>query len=166
MIRAEQPDDYPAISEVLTTAFGRTDEARLVDLIRQSDRYLPDLALVAEREGAIVGHVLFSQVDLVGISRVPVLALAPLAVHPDYQRQGIGSTLVRVGLEAADRRQEPLVVVLGHAHFYQRCGFEPALDYGIECPFPVPEEVYRVYPLPGYLPEHRGQVIYPAAFTV
>lgn len=167
LIRPEQPEDEPAIATVLQAAFGQEDEARLVEQIRRSDRYHPELSLVSEIAGTITGHILFSTVDLVGTQVFPVLALAPLAVHPHYQGQGIGSALVQAGLTKAQQQAKAdLIVVLGHANFYARFGFEIAASFGIECPFPVPNEVYRVYWLTDDRSRYQGKIIYPAAFTL
>lgn len=164
-IRPETPADHVAIAEVNTLAFGRANEARLVDRIRQSEQYVPALSLVAEAQGQVVGHILFSYVNLEGSNPRPVLSLAPMAVHPDWQGKGVGSALVEAGLQAADRMDEPLVVVLGHRNFYPRFGFEPSLRYGIEPPFPVDEAVFMVCPLANYSPQLRGRIAYPPAFA-
>lgn len=81
-IRPEAPSDHAAIADVLTQAFGQVNEAQLVDRIRQSDRYIPSLSLVAEQDGAVVGHILFSYVDLVSSETRRILSLAPVAVKP------------------------------------------------------------------------------------
>lgn len=94
-IRAEKPSDYGAIAQVISLAFGKQDEAQLVERIRRSDRYIQSLSLVAELKDTIIGHILFSYVDLVGSETVPILALAPIAVRPEFQKGGIGSKLVR-----------------------------------------------------------------------
>lgn len=164
-IRTETPADYPAIANVLRQAFGQDAEALLVERIRQSDRYLPELALVAEKEGLVVGHILFSYIDLVGAETLPVLGLAPLAVHPDYQRQGIGSALTQAGLAKAEERGEAIAIVLGHPPFYSRFGFEPSVNYGIESPFPVPPEFFMVKFLQSALQGYEGKVVYPSAFV-
>lgn len=164
-IRCENPSDYQAIAELNRLAFERENEAQLVESIRHSDRYTPKLTLVAERDGAVVGHVLFSYIDLVGQVNLQVLGLAPIAVHPGFQRQGIGSALVRAGLEAAEAGEELMVVVLGNPQFYSRFGFESSVSYGIESPFPVPEEVFMVKPLKNYQERHRGKIVYPSAFN-
>ncbi|HBB35722.1 MAG TPA: GNAT family N-acetyltransferase [Cyanobacteria bacterium UBA8803] len=164
-IRPETPSDYPAIAEIHRRAFERENEAQLVHRLRQGDRYIPELSLVAEQNHLIVGHILFSYIDLVGQDTLQVLGLAPLAVQPEYQRQGIGSALVRAGLNAADTRGESLVIVLGHPQFYRRFGCEPSVRYGIESPFPVPEDVFMVKPLNQYQERYQGKVIYPAAFS-
>lgn len=163
-IRPETSIDHTAIAAVLTQAFGQAKEAQLVDRIRQSDRYIPSLSLVAESGGAIVGHIVFSYVDLVSDETQRILALAPVAVQPHVQRQGIGSALVNAGLTIADASGEALVVVLGHPSFYPRFGFRPSVQYAITCPFPVPEDVFMVKPLQHFQPVDRGKVIYPAAF--
>lgn len=163
-IRSETPADAAAIDEIHTLAFGHDNEARLVKLIRATPRYTPALSLVAEQNGAVVGHILFSHIDLVGEQVWQVLGLAPLAVHPDFQNQGIGGELVRSGLAIADELGEALVVVLGHEGFYPKFGFEPAIRYGIESPFPVPEAVFMVKPLQYYQEAYRGKVVYPRVF--
>ncbi|OUL28041.1 GNAT family N-acetyltransferase [Nostoc sp. T09] len=163
-IRRENIADYPAIAEVNVLAFGQENEAKLVEEIRHSNRYIPELSLVAEVEGLVVGHILFSYINLVGEERLQVLGLAPMAVHPRFQRQGIGSALVQAGLEIADTRGEAIVIVLGHPPFYSRFGFELSVNYAIESPFPVPEEFFMVKPLQSYQERYKGKVVYPPAF--
>jgi putative acetyltransferase len=163
-IRCEHPLDYQAIAEVNLQAFGGVNEGNLVEKIRQSDRYIPELSLVAEVNGIVVGHILFSYIDLVAEETLPALGLAPLAVRPQWQRQGIGSALVTAGLAKAEARLEAIAIVLGHPEFYPRFGFKPSVKYGIESPFPVPEDVFMVKPLQHYKNKYRGKVIYPAAF--
>lgn len=143
-------------------AFGREEEARLVDAIRASDRYVAELSLVAVDSGEIVGHVMLSYVDLDGRD---VLQLSPLSVAPDRQSEGIGSALSRKALRLADKRGEPLVVVLGHPTYYPRFGFRPASSLGIEPPDPsMPGEAFMVVPLGAYEPTLRGRVTFPPAF--
>ena len=100
-IRCEQPSDYSAIAQVNIQAFQQENEARLVEKIRHSERYIPELSLVAEVDEVVVGYILFSYIDLVGNQHFQVLGLAPLAVLPKFQRQGIGSALVEAGLAKA-----------------------------------------------------------------
>ena len=165
-VRPEQPSDFEAVQKTVQLAFGRLNEAELVERLRESDYYVPELALVAEREGDIVGHVMLTYVELRGEDcSLAVLGLAPLAVRPDAQHQGVGAALVEAGLAGAEARHEPLVVVLGHPRYYTRFGFEPARPHGIEPPPPgVPDEVWLVRLLAGYDGRQRGQVVYPAAF--
>ncbi len=166
LVRPERAADLEAIRAVVAAAFGRQDEARLVELIRRSPDYIPDLALVAEDRGAIPGHVMFSRTVLIDGDAVhPVLALAPVSVVPDRQRAGIGTALVREGIARADARGEPLVVVLGHPAYYPRFGFEPASQYGVLKPSPdIPDAAFMILPLSGYDPPVRGRVQYSEAF--
>src|SRR3990172_11118971 len=132
----ERPDGAAAIRAVPLAAFPSPAEADLVELIRASDGFVPDLSLVAEDpDGGIVGHILLSHVGIAG-SPDPVLALAPMAVVPERQRQGIGSALTRAALDAAGARDEPLVTGLGGPPLYPRFGFPPAPRYGIFPPAP------------------------------
>lgn len=163
-IRCESLSDYAAIAEVNILAFGQENEAKLVEEIRCSQGYIPELSLVAEIDGAIVGHILFSYIDLIGEESLQVLSLAPMAVIPQFQRRGIGSALVEAGLEKANAIKEALVIVLGHPHFYTRFGFQPSVNYKITSPFPVPEDVFMVKPLQTYHQKYQGKVVYPPAF--
>lgn len=163
-VRCENSSDYQAVAEVNVQAFGQENEAHLVEQIRQSDRYIPELTLVAELDGAVVGHVMFSYIHIVGEETLQLLALAPLAVRPKLQRQGIGSALVLAGLARADEMGEAIVIVLGHPQFYCRFGFEPSVCYGISSPFPVPEDAFMVKQLLHYQDRYRGKVVYPPAF--
>ncbi|MBE8970732.1 N-acetyltransferase [Nostoc cf. edaphicum LEGE 07299] len=163
-IRCETLSDYTAIAEVNTLAFGQKNEAKLIENIRNSNRYISELSLVAEVENVVVGHILFSYIDLVGEETLQVLGLAPLAVSPQFQRQGIGSALIKSGLEIAKAKKEAIVIVLGHPHFYTRFDFQPSVVYEIESPFSVPQEFFMVKPLQNYQKRYKGKVVYPAAF--
>jgi putative acetyltransferase len=163
-IRCEILPDNTVIAEVNTLAFGQENEAKLVEKIRCSHHYIPELSLVTEVEKVVVGHILFSYINLVGEETLQVIGLAPLVVHPQFQRQGIGSKLVQAGLEISDAKKEAVVIVLGHPHFYNRFGFQPSVIYEIESPFPVPEDVFMVKTLQSYEKKYKGKVVYPAAF--
>lgn len=163
-IRSETKLDYSAIGEVNALAFGRENEAKLIEKIRNSPNYIPELSLVAEIDEKIVGHILFSYIDLVDAETLPVLSLAPMAVVPQFQNRGIGSKLVKAGLEIAEEKGEILVIVLGHPEFYPRFGFQPSVNYQIESCFPVPENVFMVKTLSRYELKYRGKVVYPPAF--
>lgn len=166
--RPELPTDIDAIAEVLRAAFNGPAEAELVDAIRRSAHYLPDLSIVAEMNGQVVGHVLLSRVDLVttGGEALPFLALAPVGVLPMHQGRGIGTLLMRAGLALAHARGNELgVAVLGSPNFYGRFGFRAAEEAGIDGPWPVAPGVFQVLRLD---PERRlpaGTVNYPAAFS-
>ena len=167
IIRAERVDDRDAIAEVVAAAFGSAAEARLVDAIRSSDRYLPDLSLVADRDGQIVGHVMISHVGLVDRSlERRIASLSPLAVTPSLHGRGIGSALVREAVARADQRGEPLVVLEGSPDYYGRFGFEHSVRHGIHITLPswAPPEAAQVIKLGAYDPALRGRVVYPAAF--
>ena len=162
IIRAERPADAAAIRAVNEAAFPTSAEADLVERIRASDGFVPELSLVAEGpDGAIVGHLLLSRALLAG---QPVLALAPMAVLPDRQRQGVGSALVVAGLDAAEAAEETLVIVLGHPWFYPRFGFRSASRYGILPPAAWPDAAFMAKPLTRYRGDLRGRVDYPPTF--
>lgn len=164
-IRCETPQDDFAIADVNTLAFGQENEAKLIESIRASELYIPELSLVAEIDHLIVGHILFSYIDLVEAETLKVLGLAPLAVRPQFQNQGIGTALVKAGLEIAEAKQEALVIVLGHLQFYSRFGFQSSVIYEIESPFPVPADVFMVKPLTSYQEKYKGKVVYPDTFN-
>lgn len=167
-IRPEQPDDFDAIAAVVEAAFTSATEARLVEAIRASEHYIPELALVATVDGRIAGHVMISYATLEHeeTSR-PIAMLSPLAVAPDFQRKGAGASLVREVTELADLRNEPAVILEGNPAFYYRFGFEPAARYGIDIPTPswAPPEAGQVLRLSRYHPSLRGRVVYPPAFA-
>jgi putative acetyltransferase len=163
-IRPETPRDYDAVAEVTAAAFGKQDEARLVEAIRASPEYVPELTLVAEDDGRIVGHVMFSYSRLEG-SETQLLQLSPLSVAPDRQRTGIGSALTREALRLADERGEPLVLVLGHPTYYPGFGFRRASTLGLLAPNPEwPDEAFMAVPLTAYDPALRGRVTFAPAF--
>ena len=168
IVRPEAPDDFDAIHSLVEAAFGRSNEAELVRRLRASDAYVSELALVAEVDGVVVGHVMISYVTLLNDDeQFRVLSLAPLAVKPERQGRGIGSTLIEAGLEIADKRGEPLVVLLGHPAYYPRFGFEVASGHGIE-----PQDVgvagaaFMVRRLSAYDERYRGRIQYPPAFDI
>ena len=159
-IRAETTGDREAVYDVNRRAFGRDDEPRLVEAIRDSPGFLAGLALVAEDDGALVGHILLSRVLVGGED---ALVLAAVAVVPERQSEGIGGELVRSAVEAARGRDERLVVLVGHPWYYPRFGFVPASTLGIEHPTPIADEVFMALPLAGDHP--RGLLEYPPAFA-
>jgi len=129
-IRAEVPDDYDAIRDLVRAAFTEVfgagdDEVGLIDTLRGRPEHDPALALVAERGGAVVGHILFSPVWFVDEPSIRAAVLAPLAVRLDCQRQGIGTRLVEEGLAACRKRDIQAVVTQGSVDYYPRFGFEP-----------------------------------------
>ncbi len=163
-IRREEPSDSPTVRAVNEAAFETSEEADLVDALRKTSHSL--VSLVAEVDGEVVGHILFSPVSLAGNSEVHLMGLGPMAVAPDYQRQGIGSALVREGLRQCIGQSCSAVVVLGHPEYYPRFGFVPASRYGISSEYDVPDEVFMVIELqPGSLQDVSGRVAYNEAFS-
>ena len=143
-IRAERPEDRADIRRVNEAAFGRQEEAQIVDMLRDSCSDL--LSLVAIAEERIVGHILFSPVTIEGVELHPEgMGLAPMAVLPAYQGRGVGSRLVRAGLERLQEASIPFVVVLGHPNYYPRFGFLPAFRYGVHCQWAgVPDPAFMI----------------------
>ena len=143
VVRHEQPEDASRIREVNELAFGQPAEADLVERLRQTGT--DSVSLVAE-DNAVVGHILFTSVVVESAGqRVLGMGLAPMAVLPDRQRQGIGSQLVRRGLDILRARGCPFVVVVGHPEFYPRFGFEPASIHGLACQWEgVPDAAFMV----------------------
>jgi putative acetyltransferase len=165
MIRAESDgsnEDAAAIRAVNLAAFGGSEEADLVDKLRSERDVL--LSLVAEVDDRVVGHILFSRMGIETASgRVAAVALAPVAVLPERQRQGIGEQLIRQGLALLRDRGEKIVIVLGHAGYYPRFGFSTDKTRSLESPFPP--EVFMAMELDiGALDGVCGRVAYPTAF--
>jgi putative acetyltransferase len=148
-IRSLRVTDTERVRELLTEAFGRSDEARLLDRLRSSGG--GGLSLLAEIEGRVAGLIHFSAVTLPGCDPLSLLALAPLAVEE--------------GLVACRTAGSGAVFVLGDPAYYGRFGFVPTREFGIDSPFGAPAEFYRVLELvPGHLGGASGTVVYPAAF--
>jgi putative acetyltransferase len=162
LIRDEREEDRDAVRRVHDAAFGQPDEGLIVDALR--DAGLAEVSLVAADGGAVVGHALLSRAAL--DTGAPVLALGPVGVLPDRQREGIGVALNRAALGAAQDLPFALVVVLGHAAYYPRFGFESASALGIRAPFDVPDEAWMALPLPAYTPDARGTMVYPPPWGV
>ncbi len=170
VIRSETAgtEDYLAIHSVNREAFGRPDEANLVDSLRTEGVVLASLVAELEDcdelEKSIVGHILFSRMYIeTATNSVPAVALAPIAVLPKHQRQGIGGELIRHGLNVLKLRGEQIAIVLGHPDYYPRFGFSSAKAESLESPFP-PKSFMAFELDPGALDGLCGKVRYPAAF--
>jgi len=166
LIRREAPGDITAIHQVNAFAFNGEAEANLVDQLRTRGAGL--LSLVAEVDGQVVGQIYFSPVSIISGDGLitPAVGLAPLAVLPAFQNRGIGSSLVRAGLDELRRMGHKLVFVLGHAGYYPRFGFNPSLPYGIRWEFEVDEAHFMVAELqPGALAGVQGLVRYQPEFN-
>jgi putative acetyltransferase len=143
-IRRERPDDIAVVRVVNEMAFGEPTEAGIVDAIRAA---CPDaLSLVAVDCDRVVGHILFSPAVVSGSSgTIQGAGLAPMAVLPERQRQGIGSMLVRAEIDAMRERNCPFIIVVGHPEYYPRFGFAPASHQGLSCQWDgVPDEAFMV----------------------
>jgi putative acetyltransferase len=162
-IRAQTAADLDAIRHVNRLAFGQDAEARLVDALREGG--FVRVSLVAEQEGQAVGHILFSDLPIVTDARtVPALALAPMAVLPAFQNQGIGSALVRRGLEVCRGQGHRIVIVVGHARYYPRFGFSSIRAARLDSPFSGGDSFMAVELVPGALGGVTGRVQYPPPF--
>ncbi|WP_276485484.1 GNAT family N-acetyltransferase [Paraflavitalea pollutisoli] len=170
IIRQETTADIPAVQAMLFHAFGGEKEAKLVDALRKNpDVFVPELSLVAVMEDQVVGHIFFSKVKIVDqtVHEVVSLALAPMAVAPGFQKNGIGRQLMGHGLAAARDMGFQSVIVLGHENYYPRFGFVPTSRWHIHPPFQVPSNVYLGLELvEGGLQHVSGTVQYPAEFEV
>jgi putative acetyltransferase len=145
-IRREEAEDFDAVRHVNERAFGRTEEAELVDRLRGAGKSA--LSLVASDGGQVIGHIMFSPTTVESEGGdFEALMLAPLAILPEYQRQGVGSKLVTTGLEECRRLEWDLMLVVGHAEYYPRFGFTKARSRGIGCEFEVPDEAWMVIEL-------------------
>ena len=164
LIRAEETNDRDSVYAVNASAFETSSEADLVDALREQAR--PIISLVAEDNEKVVGHIMFSPASLSGHPDVAVMGLAPMAVAPEHQRQGIGSALVRAGLEHCKEMGFVAVIVLGHPTYYPRFGFSPSSRFGIDCEYEVPEEVFMALELePGTLSGKTGTMKYHVVFS-
>ncbi|MDX3835373.1 GNAT family N-acetyltransferase [Streptomyces europaeiscabiei] len=163
--RPETSADRTGVYDVNAAAFETDAEARLVDALREDpEAWLPELSQVAETpDGTIAAYALLTRCH---VDEVPALALAPVAVLPDRQRQGAGAAVVRAALEAARARGERLVLVLGHPEYYPRFGFVRASEYGIRPGFDVPDAAMMALVLDGSASVAPGTIRYPAAFGV
>ena len=164
VIRPETPDDYAAVREVNELAFAGDVEATLVDRLRADGVVLA--SLVAEEDSRVVGHILFSELPIrTSSGEIPAAALAPMAVHPDRQRQGIGGDLVWAGLAACKHAGKAVVIIVGHAEYYTKFGFSAELARAISSPYSEYGTAWMAIELePGVLAGITGSVTYPKAF--
>lgn len=169
LVRPERAEDIPLVRALNETAFGRPDEARLVDAVRRREE--PTFCLVAVTtpdatgntgEGPIVGHVLFSPVTMESSGRrCRAVGLGPIAVHPDHRGVGVGSQLIRAGLDRCREEGYEAVVLLGHPTYYSRFGFTMARSRGIHWEHEMPGDPFMVLELvPGALDGVSGVVRY------
>lgn len=164
IVRDESPGDAVRIHAVHARAFPTDLEARLVDALRDAGAVV--ISQVAVVAGAIVGHVLLSPVHIEhGGSNTSVLGLAPIAVAPEYQRQGVGSKLMRSALDQARARHVGAVVLVGEPDYYARFGFTAAKQSGLRCKWPGTDEAFMVLEIDsGALARSSGLVSYHELF--
>ena len=170
-IRQEKQEDYKIVENIIKLAFENEEysdhkEHFLVEKLRKSNSFIKELSLVAEINGKIVGHILFTKIIIKGEDvEVESLALAPVSVLPEYQGKGIGSRLITEGLKIAKDLGFLSVILLGHPSYYQRFGFYPTSKWNIKSPFDVDEEFFMGLELKkGSLENINGIVIYPDEF--
>lgn len=169
IIRREVEIDYPAVYLLVKEAFekwknAQADEQDLVERLRKSKAFVPELSLVAEIEEKIVGHILFTRLT---IGRDESLALAPMAVLPGFQRSGIGGKLIEEGHRIARQLGFKSCIVLGHKEYYPRFGYKPASQWGINAPSGLPQDVFMAIELvPGGLQGVHGKVLYAPEFGI
>ncbi|MBT3180122.1 MAG: N-acetyltransferase [Candidatus Marinimicrobia bacterium] len=143
-IRKENINDYSDVYNLNKATFEEDEEAKLVDLLRKSSAFIPELSLVAIIDKKIVGHILFTKIKIIDDkgNKNESLALAPMAVVPSLQKKGIGGQLIKTGLEKARKLNFESVIVLGHEKYYPRFGFKPTKQWGITAPWDVPTNVF------------------------
>lgn len=167
-IRQESHNDFKETFEVNLLAFGQDGEANLVDALRKNTEvFVPELSLVACIGRKIIGHILFTKINIKNPNGIfaESLALAPMAVLPAFQKKGVGSKLVQKGFEIAKDLGFTSVIVLGHEHYYPKFGFEPAVQWNIKAPFDVPSNAFMAIELvKDGLKNISGMVIYPKEF--
>lgn len=167
-IRKEKPADYDAVYNVVKKAFESAEhtdgnEQNLVVELRKSGSFIPELSLVAVEDEKIVGHILFTKAFVNGAE---VLALAPLAVLPEYQNRGIGLSLIEHGHIEAQKLGYNYSVVLGDSKYYPKAGYVPASRYGIRAPFEVEDENFMAVCFNGKKDKLDGVMEYDAAFGI
>lgn len=170
-VRQERKSDHSEVFELIKAAFINVEmsdhsEHFLVERLRASSAFVPELSLVAESDGKIVGHIILSRIQVVNASeRHPSLALAPVSVLPSFQGKGIGGQLIRTAHVAAAHAGFGSVILLGHANYYPRFGYQKASGFGIKLPFEVPDENCMAIELQtDSLKEVNGTVEYPTEF--
>jgi len=142
-IRTEKPEDSAFVYAVIEKTFKRDAEAKLAEKLRRN--CADHLSLVAENNGTIVGHIMFTPVMIKNGKEIQGMGLAPMAVMPSMQRMGIGTMLIRAGLNILEKKGCPFVIVLGHPEYYPRFGFQPASMLKIKSQWDdVPDEAFMI----------------------
>lgn len=170
-IRQESSKDIPFVQKIIQDSFENEPysdqtEHHLVARLRQSKTFIPELSLVAELNGEIVGYILLTLLKIKNVTTTyNVLGMAPVSVSPNHQRKGIGGKLILQSHEIAKELGYGAIVLLGHAHYYPRFGYKPTNQYNINLPFEAPAENCMIFELQkGFLESVNGVVVYPQAF--
>lgn len=170
-IRTEHPDDFPLIKNIIRSAFkgmANSDhtEQYLVERLRHSEAYIPELSLVAVVDQTLVGHIFLTKLEIInGHDVYDSLALAPVSVLPEYQGKGIGGGLILEAHNIAINLSYSSVILIGHKEYYPRFGYQQARQFGIELPFDVPyENCFAIELVDQGLKGKAGMVRYPPAF--
>lgn len=170
IIRQETKGDYVEVFQLISSAFGKDDEAQLVDALRNDiTAFIPQLSIVADFKNKVVGHILFTKIHIQDQNNnlCESLALAPLAVCPKWQKKGIGGQLIQKGLEVAKNLGFKSVIVLGHEHYYPKFGFQAAKNWKITAPFDVSSNAFMAIELvDDGLKNVSGVVIYSKGFEI
>jgi len=163
-IRAEKKTDINHIWQINAEAFETKEEADLVNTLRDSG--VPSISLVYEQNNELLGHILFTKVELVGdTSGLKLAGLAPMAVSPKFQNSGIGSSLIKAGIQQCINDGYDAIIVLGHPDYYPKFGFVPSVKYGIKTEYDVPENVFMVLEIKeNVLKGKQGTIKYHEAF--
>lgn len=165
-IRKEEKIDYAEVYGLVKAAFETAEHANgneqdLVEALRKSSAFVPELSLVAEEDGKIVGHIMFTEIR---IDDKIELTLAPLSVLPEYQNRGIGMRLIKEGHRIAAQMEYGISIVVGIEDYYPKAGYKRAKDYGIKDPFQVPSENFMVCSLGKEIGQYHGTVEYAKEF--
>ncbi|GAA3733456.1 N-acetyltransferase [Flavobacterium ginsengisoli] len=170
-LRQENKNDFESVFHLIEKAFEKEEysdhkEQFLVERLRKSDAFIPELSIVAEIDNHIIGHILFTKLEIKNESQTfPSLALAPVSVLPEFQGKGVGSKLILHGHEIAKSLGYKSVILLGHQDYYPKFGYELCEKYNIKMPFDVPTENCMVIALAeDGLKGVSGEVVYPKAF--
>ena len=173
IVRQEEEKDYEAVYQTVKEAFEKAvfsnhDEHDLVIRLRSSGAFVPELSLVAEIDGNIIGYVLFTKALIrKGIEEHLTLILAPIAVLPEFQRQGIGRRLIEAGHEAARKLGFTSSLLVGHPSYYPRFGYKPAENLGITTKLDLPPDVFMVCEIiPSGLNGVKGELIFAPEFNL
>ncbi|WKS94556.1 GNAT family N-acetyltransferase [Riemerella columbina] len=169
--RTEQPQDHSTVFQLIEAAFQHEPhsdhrEQFLVERLRKSTAFVPELSIVAEENGHIVGYILLTKIQIQSQKNTTeALALAPIAVLPSEQGKGIGSQLIQFAHHRAKELGFSAIILLGHADYYPKFGYQKASKFGIQLPFEVPDEnAMAIELIPNSLQEVSGTVVYPQAF--